>query len=133
MGVGKARVASAVRWSVRAASLAVLARAAFLVAAEGRISFSAGTSTEVLTAFFFLIACVGLVIGWRWEAAGGMLAVGGVLLLDVVQLLVNGRLPQSWVVSLIAACGFFFILSRVLNVSVRHESSTVLQGSASPR
>jgi hypothetical protein len=132
VGVGKVHVARAVRWSVRAASLGVLALAASIVVAESPVGFSVGTTVEILSAFFFLIACGGLVAGWRWEGAGGMLAVGGILLLDAVQFFATGSLPRSWTVSLVALCGFFFILSRALNVSARHESSTVLRPGSAP-
>jgi hypothetical protein len=108
VGVGKVHVARAVRWSVRAASLGVLALAASIVVGGG------------------------LVAGWRWEGAGGMLAVGGILLRDAVQFFATGSLPRSWTVSLVALCGFFFILSRALNVSARHESSTVLRPGSAP-
>jgi hypothetical protein len=126
VGVGKTRYALVARWSARLASLGVLALAVSVFLLQRTVGASADSTADILSAFFFLIACVGLVVGWRWEGAGGMLAVGGILLLDAVQFFATGGLPQSWTVSLVALCGFLFILSRALHVAARHESSTVL-------
>jgi hypothetical protein len=45
---------------------------------------------EFLAMFLML---TGFLVGWRWEALGGFLAVGGFALFCATELAVNGRLP----------------------------------------
>ena len=72
-------------------------------------------------AFFPLGVCVGLVLAWRRERLGGLIAVGSLMAFYLVMYLWDRRFPRGPFFALVAAPGLLFALCSVLG-SPRAES-----------
>ncbi len=108
--------ALAVRWAARLTSLVVLVVATLALVQGSWPNPAHDTALAPLAAFLFMAACAGLILG-----TGSMLAVCSVAALYVTSLVAAGRLPGGWLLSVAGISGFLFILSRALNVALRHE------------
>jgi hypothetical protein len=76
----------------------------------------------------FALMLTGMLIGWRWELAGGILSLVGVLLL-VEPTRVNGRI--TWFFAVMAAPGVLYITSHLLRrVASRHTTAQPPTGSS---
>ncbi|MHC4076364.1 MAG: DUF7670 domain-containing protein, partial [Planctomycetota bacterium] len=49
---------------------------------------------------------VGLIIGWKWQVAAGLLIIGGMMIFHIVQ----GKIWLNWVFGLFDITGILFIL-----------------------
>lgn len=118
------------RWFARVASLGVLYAVANHFARTGIPDPWEASTPQILAAFFLTVGAAGLVIGWRWEGAGGIVAVSSGVLGLLVSLLGSAEADPGWTPSSVAVCGFLFMLSRALNVAATHETG-VRTGSGS--
>ena len=113
--------ALAVRWAARLTSLVVLVVATLALVQGSWPNPAHDTALAPLAAFLLMAACAGLILAWLLEGTGSMLAVCSVAALYVTSLVAAGRLPGGWLLSVAGISGFLFILSRALNVALRHE------------
>jgi peptidoglycan/LPS O-acetylase OafA/YrhL len=59
-------------------------------------------------AMFLMLA--GFLVGWRWEGAGGLIAIGGFALFSAAEFVANGKPPHG-AVPLFAIPGVFYLAS----------------------
>jgi hypothetical protein len=64
---------------------------------------------EPVQMVFFWIACIGLVVAWRWPVTGGALALGGMILLFASEFAVRGGLPGGLTLYLMLLPGILFL------------------------
>lgn len=65
------------RWLARIVSTFALMVAVVFVVGEGLPNLSQLPVADLLLTLAFLAMLVGAVLGWRWEAAGGVIALSG--------------------------------------------------------
>ena len=58
---------------------------------------------------FFWIACIGMVVAWRWPVSGGVLALGGMILVFAHEFAVRGGLPGGLTLYLMLLPGILFL------------------------
>jgi len=116
------RAGLAVRWIARLFSLGALYAVVQVLRTQGYPDSETGSTATILETFFLHVGVLGLAIGWKWEGAGGITAVSGMVAIYVVSLVASGSLPATWTPSLVGGGGFLFILSRALNVAATHDS-----------
>jgi hypothetical protein len=80
---------------------------------EGLHPFKLSSREAILFLFFPLGVAAGMVIAWRWELAGGIIAVVSLGLFYLVNFISSGLLPHGPFFLLFALPGFFFISSGV--------------------
>ena len=100
------------RWTARCWSLATIGFVLAFIAGEG-IRFS-GVHEWIGFAFFPSGVCVGMLIAWRYEATGGLVAVASLLAFYLDSLVSIGRFPTGWAFLVFAAPGFLFLLAWAL-------------------
>lgn len=105
--------ATACRWSARVLGLLLACLICAIAVGEHMpLPFSGHpTLIGLMGSLGFVALVVGLLAGWRWELAGGVLVLAGVALL-VYPTLVNGRVTLFFAV--MAAPGALFVASHAL-------------------
>jgi hypothetical protein len=63
-------------------------------------------------------SCIGLVVAWRWEVAGGTMASAGILLFSGMEFAMRGRFPTGWMFPLMLLPGSLFLVSGLLKKRV---------------
>ena len=106
--------AAACRWTARVLSLLLIAFIVFIAIEEGMpnpFTHPPRMNLATLGGIALGLTVIGLLAGWRWELAGGILSLVGVCLL-VEPTRVNGRV--TWFFAVLAAPGVLYIASRLL-------------------
>ncbi|MFQ5890343.1 MAG: hypothetical protein ACE5JR_09865 [Gemmatimonadota bacterium] len=116
-----AHFALAVRWAARFLGLGPLAVIALHVVSGGTLGPLQANALGPIGTFFLLTACFGLLLGWRWEGPGGLIAVGSLAAFYVAGMATTGVLPRGWTFSTVGIAGFLFILARVLTIVITQE------------
>ena len=107
-----------VRWTARVLSalLVVLVLVMFIgVTLDGGFHPLKLKGVEPIQMIFFWMACVGMVVAWRWQVIGGALSLGGMILFFTVELAANGRFPRGFALYLMLLPGALFLLSGFLS------------------
>lgn len=74
------------------------------------------TFGETVGLFFFPFGvCVGLIIAWKWEGLGGIIAVGSVICFHVIMLITGGSLDINPFIEGLAVPGVLFLISWFLS------------------
>jgi hypothetical protein len=103
-----------IRWAARISGLAFTALATLFLFGEGFPNVFV-QPTEVVLEFLALgMMLVGFLLGWRWEAIGGGLALLGFGLFCVVELIVNGAFPGG-AIPLFAIPGILLLISHAVS------------------
>ena len=102
-----------IRWIARIWS--ILSLAFLLLFFGASIISSVGTSTfafkDVYQFLFFPIGlAVGLILAWKWEGLGGIIATGSIIGFHLQMLIKNGNPDFNLFIELLAAPGILFIL-----------------------
>lgn len=113
------------RWLARITGLILAGLVLLFVVGEGppnpvRQPFS--VQLEFLAMFLML---AGFLLGWRWEAAGGIMVVVGFAIFFATEMVVNGR-PPGRAIPLFAIPGVLFLATAgvaALGRSQRNESA----------
>ena len=103
-----------IRWIAKSWSIASVGFALLMVA--GEVLFPHAPPPATLRDFVGLLffpfgVCVGIILGWRWEALGGSIAVGSVLVFYGAMCAMDGRFPRGPYFALLAAPGVLFLVS----------------------
>ena len=106
------------RWIARLLSVATLAFILLFVVGEGGDWASVRAQDLVGLVFFPIGLMLGLVLAWRREMSGGLVAVGSIVLFYLVYgLAINQAIFQGWWFLVLSIPGWLFLLYAVL----RHE------------
>jgi hypothetical protein len=101
------------RWAGRGLGLALFAFVAWflvahVVAGEGPNPLEMRPAELGLFVTFFA-AVAGMLVGWRWEVAGGTLVVAGMLLFVVLNRLGSGSWPGGWFLWVLPLPGVLYL------------------------
>jgi len=106
------------RWIARLLSVGSLAFILLFIFGEGSGWLSVGAKDLVGLVFFPFGFSLGLVLGWRRELAGGIIAVASIALFYLVYgLAINAAIFQGWWFLALSLPGWLFLLYALL----RHE------------
>jgi len=106
------------RWTARLLSVASLGFILLFVFGEGFGWLSVRVQDLVGLAFFPFGLLLGLVLAWRREMSGGIIAVASIALFYIVYgLVINQAIFQGWWFLVLSIPGWLFLLYAVL----RHE------------
>lgn len=93
-------------WSVASITLIVA-----FIAGEG---VNASTPHEWLGLLFFPLGiCLGMVMAWRREGAGGAITVVSLVIFYIIHVATTGAMPAGWAWLAFAAPGFLFLACRL--------------------
>ncbi len=101
------------RWTARLLAGALVGLDFVILIGEGGFNPSQLTTAEALLMALFLTTCGGLVIGWRWPLAGGVLSTAGILGFYAVEFGLKGRFPSGPVFPLMLLAGILFLFSAI--------------------
>src|SRR5262245_52906034 len=106
------------RWGGRTLGLAGFAFVAWflvahLLAGEGPNPFRM-TPRELALGATLFAATAGMVVGWRWEAVGGVMVVAGMLAFFLIQR-TTGSWPQGWVIWSFLLPGVLYLAAAFLD------------------
>lgn len=73
---------------------------------------------EPILMIFFWTAVIGMVVAWRWQAIGGALSLGGMILFFAVEAVVRGGPPRGLILYLMLVPGLLFWLSALIRRSM---------------
>ena len=108
------RISLGVRWAARISGLLFVALVTvFLVGEGGPPNILRQPGSVQLEFLAFLLMLTGYLLGWRWEALGGGLAVGGFALFFGTELAVNAK-PPGGAIPLFAVPGVLLLVSHGL-------------------
>ena len=99
------------RWTARILSLFSLGLLLLFIIGEGFNPLALTPRELLLSLFFPLGVLLGMAVGWRWEALGGILSLGSFAAFYVVHWLGSGRLPASWAFATFTVPGLLFLLA----------------------
>ncbi|NIM98662.1 MAG: hypothetical protein GTO24_11465 [candidate division Zixibacteria bacterium] len=114
----KNRTVTIIRWIARILSIISVAFLLIMVVPQ---LFSPQQSKplafgETVGLFFFpLGVCIGLIIAWKWEGLGGMIAVGGAICFHVTMLITGGSLDINPFIEALAVPGLLFLTCWLLS------------------
>ncbi|MBI5387626.1 MAG: hypothetical protein HZA90_23450 [Verrucomicrobia bacterium] len=106
---------SVVRWIARLLGLASIGILAMFMIGEGYNPFTMKARDAMMTVFFPLGVVFGLILGWRREFLGGLIAVLGLATFYALHFVESGRFPRGWAFLIFASPAFLLLLSAALN------------------
>jgi hypothetical protein len=102
------------RWTARLLSALLVGLVVLIYVGEGGFNPLKLSAVEAVQKVFFFTAVAGMVIAWRWEVIGGILATAGILLFFGTEFAVTGGFPKGWAFRLMLLPGIFFLLSALI-------------------
>ena len=103
------RILLGLRWSARISGLLLVGLVLVFMVGEG-VPNVFGNRCRSRSNFLGIFLMLGFLLGWRWEALGGGLAVGGFAMFFVTELIVHRR-PPGGALPLFAVPGVLLLLS----------------------
>jgi len=107
-----------IRWIARIWSIASIAFLLFMVIGHlfGSEQSNPPTFGEMVGLFFFPLGVfIGLIIAWKWEGLGGMIAIGSIICFHVTMLITGGSLDINPFIDGVAASGLLFLVCWLLS------------------
>jgi hypothetical protein len=108
-----------IRWVARylSAIVALIVFVIFIgeVAGADNLRLPDLTLTETLMSIFFLVAWLGLIVGWWHERLGGWMVVGGLAAFYLTEFLASGKLPSGPYFLYMFVPGLLYLLSDMIN------------------
>ena len=98
------------RWSARIVSMFVLMVAIVFVVGEGFPNPSQLPAADLLLTLAFLAMLVGAALGWRWEAAGGVVTLSGFAAFLGLEYVARGRVSVNAFLALFPIAGALYLL-----------------------
>jgi hypothetical protein len=112
------------RWTARIVGLALTSLIALFAVGNG-LNPADMPPREFSMLLALLTACIGCVILWRYERAGGLLAIGGIAGFYLLNFFYSGRFPSGWVLPLFYIPGVLALIVWVLTSrAVRQDLTT---------
>jgi hypothetical protein len=114
----KKRNKETIKWIARIWS--ILSLAFILLFFGASITSSIGKETFVFKdvfqfVFFPIGLTIGLILAWKWEGLGGIIAIGSIIGFHLQMLIKNGNPDFNLFIELLAAPGILFILYWILS------------------
>jgi hypothetical protein len=107
--VNTRRSDTVLRWAARLVGLAVLGLYLAIFVGEGfPRRLSAAESGQMA---LFLVACLGLLLAWRWEVLGGALTLAGLALFYANEHRLTGRFPRGFGFAVAAVPAVLFLVA----------------------
>jgi hypothetical protein len=103
------------RYSARASSALLVGTIIALAVGEGMPKVSSLSFAERGLSLALLAMISGMLLGWKFERAGGLLCIGGAIVFDILNYAGSGRLPAMDMITIFAAVGLMFVASSVLD------------------
>ncbi len=100
----------AIRWIARLLS-ALFVGVVVLIYIGERFNPLKLTAVEAVQLTFFWTTCIGMLVAWRWELTGGLVATGAMALFYILEYAITGGFPRGWAFRLLLLPGILFILS----------------------
>jgi len=105
-----------IRWAARLLSVASIGFILLFVFGEGSGWLSVRGQDLVGLAFFPAGLIIGIVLAWRRELSGGIVAVGSIVLFYLVYgLAINRNVFQGWAFLVLSIPGWLFLLYALLS------------------
>ncbi|KPL00500.1 MAG: hypothetical protein AMJ91_04435 [candidate division Zixibacteria bacterium SM23_73_3] len=114
----KNRTISVIRWIARILSIISIAFILLMVVPQLFCPQETNPLTlgEIVGLFFFPFGVfIGLIIAWKWEGLGGMIAVGSVICFHVTMLISGGSLDINPFIEGTAVPGLLFLICWLLS------------------
>lgn len=105
------RAAVLFRWTARGLSLCVLAVLVAVMVGERFNPLHLAPRELALGLCFPLGVVAALLVAWRWELAGGLAALGSLLLFYVLHLVFVAHWPRGWAFAAFASPALLFLLA----------------------
>ncbi len=121
--MNKSKLINAIRWVARILSLISIGIVLLFFIGEGSISeFAKLTIGEWILILFFPIGLmIGLFVSWWKELIGGIIAVGSIILFNIIDNILSGKLKLEFEFLVFAIPGILFILYWYLKNRNREE------------
>ena len=100
----------ALRWSARVAGLLLVALVVVFLVGEGPPNPFRQPLPVQAEFLAMVLMLAGFLVGWRWEAAGGLTAIIGFALFAATEVIVNGKPPHG-AIPLFAIPGLLYLLA----------------------
>lgn len=113
----------ALRWTARVWSIVSVALILGFIIGEGinPAQANVGLAPFIVGFVFFPVGvCVGMILAWWDERAGGIVTVGSLVAFYGIHQMTAGALPAGWAWLAFAAPGFLFLLASYLSRPTRH-------------
>jgi hypothetical protein len=106
MAVKSSSLASVTRWAGRLTALALLAMVIAFYVGMGTRNYFKGPPSETMRHTAFLLAVVGLAVGWLWDGPGALLVLGGMIVFYSLEYSTSrafpgGAFPLFWIPGLL--------------------------------
>ncbi len=115
-----------IRWIARVWSLFSIGFVLLILVGELVSPHAALPSSlrDIVGMFFFPFGvCVGLVLAWKWEALGGLIALGSLVAFYFTLYIFDGRFPRGPFFALVAAPGALFLIGKIVSSRAASPSS----------
>jgi len=100
-------------WSILSLAFLLLFFGASIISSIGKETFA---FKDVFQFVFFPIGLtIGLIIAWKWEGLGGIIAIGSIIGFHLQMLIIHGKPDFVLFIELLAAPGILFILYWILS------------------
>jgi hypothetical protein len=100
-------------WSILSLAFLLLFFGASIIGSIGKDTF---VFKDVFQFVFFPIGLtIGLILAWKWEGLGGIVAIGSIIGFHLQMLIKHGDLDFTLIIELLAAPGILFILYWILS------------------
>ena len=110
-------------WTARVLSLAVLGLVLLFFVGEGGFNPVTLSAREAVMMFFFLTTCLGLVVAWHREGAGGVMAICSMALFYTASWAFTGDFPRGWAFAAMLLPAFLFLLCSLLHAGRYHHTA----------
>jgi hypothetical protein len=102
-----------IRWIARLLSAFIIGVVLLIFIGERGPNPLKLSALEAVQMVFFVTTCIGMVVGWRWEFIGGIMATVGIVLFYATELATTGRFPHG-LFPLMLFPGMLFLMSGFL-------------------
>jgi hypothetical protein len=102
------------RWTARLLAAGLVGLVLLIYVGEGGPNPFNLSALEAVQKTLFLTACVGLVVAWRWQFAGGVLSTVAMVLFLTIEFEVTGGFPKGLVFDLMLVASILFLVCGLL-------------------
>ena len=100
-------------WSILSLAFLLLFFGAYIFSSNGDDTFAFKDMFQFV--FFPIGLTIGLILAWKWEGLGGIVAIGSIIGFHLQMLIKNGKPDFGIFFELLAAPGILFILYWILS------------------